>query len=107
MSRQLFLHHYLPSHLASALLAGSVFSFILSDSINYPISVAGRMTRMQPTQYADLGVKGPTLAGIFAVLMIAVFLHMSPLTYGSPGYVIRTLCFICVLTVCVVSTVRA
>lgn len=69
------------------MLAGSVLSFVLSDSINYPISVAGRMTRMQPTQYADLGVKGPTLVGIFAVVMFTMFVYIAPLTYGAPGYV--------------------
>lgn len=71
------------------MLAGSVLSFVLSDSINYPISIAGRMTRMQPTQYADLGVHGPTLVGIFAVVMFAFFVYISPLTYGTPGYVTR------------------
>ncbi|KAI9456914.1 glycosyltransferase family 39 protein [Boletus coccyginus] len=85
MGRQLFVHHYLPSHLASAMLAGSVLSFVLSDSINYPVSVAGRMTRMQPTQYADLGVKGPALVGVFAVVMFAMFVYVAPLTYGTPG----------------------
>jgi len=41
MSRQLFIHHYLPSHLASALIAGAVLNFVLSDTINYPISIKG------------------------------------------------------------------
>lgn len=45
------------------------------------------MTRMQPTQYADLGVKGPTLVGIFAVVMFTMFVYIAPLTYGAPGYV--------------------
>jgi len=85
MSRQLFVHHYLPSHLASALLAGSVLNFILSDTINYPISVAGRKTQMRPSQYADLGVKGPVVVGIFAVIMFAMFVYIAPLTYGTPG----------------------
>ncbi|KAG6334600.1 hypothetical protein ID866_4494 [Astraeus odoratus] len=85
MSRQLFIHHYLPSHLASALLAGSVLGFILSDTINFPISVAGRRTHMRPSEYADLGVKGPVVVGIFAVLMFAMFAFISPLTYGTPG----------------------
>lgn len=73
------------------MLAGSVFSFVLSDSINYPISIAGRMTKMQRTEYADLGVKGPVLAGIFAILMFAMFVYMAPLTYGTPGYVVRAI----------------
>lgn len=31
MARQRFLHHYLPAHLCSALVAGAVFDFIISD----------------------------------------------------------------------------
>ncbi|KIJ65592.1 glycosyltransferase family 39 protein [Hydnomerulius pinastri MD-312] len=85
MGRQLFIHHYLPSHLASALLAGSVLSFILSDTINFPISIAGRMTRMKKSEFADLGVQGPVVVGIFAVLMFAMFAYITPLTYGTPG----------------------
>ncbi|KAI5999336.1 glycosyltransferase family 39 protein [Pisolithus orientalis] len=85
MSRQLFIHHYLPSHLASALLAGSVLNFILSDTINFPISVAGRRTHMRPSEFADLGAKGPVVVGVFAVIMFAVFVFMAPLTFGTPG----------------------
>ncbi|KAH7926032.1 glycosyltransferase family 39 protein [Leucogyrophana mollusca] len=85
MGRQLFIHHYLPSHVASAMVAGAVLSFILSDPINYPISIAGRMTRMRPSQYADLGVKGPVVVGIFSVVMFAMFIYIAPLTFGTPG----------------------
>ncbi|KAL1666695.1 glycosyltransferase family 39 protein [Schizophyllum commune] len=85
MSRQLFIHHYLPSHLASALVAGSVFSFILSETINYPISIRGPSTRARPSQYADLGTKGVVGLGVVTVAMIAMFVFLSPLTYGTPG----------------------
>ncbi|EGN96803.1 glycosyltransferase family 39 protein, partial [Serpula lacrymans var. lacrymans S7.3] len=85
MSRQLFIHHYLPSHIASALVAGAVLSFILSDTVNYPISIAGRSTRRRPEELADLGVQGPVVVGVFAILMFVMFLYMSPLTYGTPG----------------------
>jgi dolichyl-phosphate-mannose-protein mannosyltransferase len=85
MGRQLFIHHYLPSHLASALLAGSVLSFILSDTINFPISLAGRWTKMKHSEYADLGMRGPVAVGGFAFIMFLMFLYMAPLTYGTPG----------------------
>ncbi|KZT09944.1 glycosyltransferase family 39 protein [Laetiporus sulphureus 93-53] len=86
MSRQLFIHHYLPSHLASALVAGSVLSFILSETINYPISTPGpSLTKPKPRTYADLGAKGPIVVGVFAVLMFAMFCYIAPLTYGTPG----------------------
>ncbi|KAG6813150.1 hypothetical protein H0H92_013556 [Tricholoma furcatifolium] len=85
MSRQLFIHHYLPSHLASALIAGSVLNFVLSDTINYPISVSGPTTRRRPSQYSDIGIKGPIIFVGFSILLFAMFLFMAPLTYGTPG----------------------
>src|ERR1700726_699268 len=85
MSRQLFLHHYLPGHLASALLAGAVLNFILSETINYPISRWGPKTRAKPAQFSDLGVKGIIAVFIFMALLFAVFVFMAPLTYGTPG----------------------
>ena len=53
MSRQLFIHHYLPSHLASALVAGPVFSFILSlvpTPTNITLTLA-ITTQYTPTTY--------------------------------------------------------
>lgn len=85
MGRQLFLHHYLPSHLASALVAGSVFSFILSETMNYPISIRGPSTRPKPATRADLGLKGPIIFAIFVVVLFGFYLYLAPLTYGTPG----------------------
>ena len=87
MGRQLFLHHYLPSHLASALVAGAVLQFVLSETMNYPISIRGPLTRPQPRTYADVGTKGPIIVGVFALVMFALFVYIAPLTYGTPGYV--------------------
>ncbi|KAJ7890523.1 glycosyltransferase family 39 protein [Mycena olivaceomarginata] len=85
MNRQLFIHHYLPSHLASAMIAGSVLSFILSETVNYPISVWGPTTRARPKQYADLGIKAPIIFVVFSAAMFGVLLFFAPLTYGTPG----------------------
>jgi len=85
MNRQLFVHHYLPSHLASALVAGAVLNFVLSETINYPVSIWGPKTRGRPKQYSDLGVKGIVSVFIFAILLFAMFMYMAPLTYGTPG----------------------
>ncbi|TBU37009.1 O-mannosyltransferase [Dichomitus squalens] len=86
MSRQLFLHHYLPSHLISALVAGSVLSFALSETINYPISIWGPRLRSnkRPT-YADLGMRGPIFVGVFTLILLILFIYLAPLTYGTPG----------------------
>ncbi len=86
MSRQLFIHHYLPSHLVSAMIAGSVLSFALSETINYPVSAWGPRLRVPKTPtYADLGMRGPIVVGVFALIMFTVFVYMAPLTYGTPG----------------------
>ncbi|KAJ8472749.1 hypothetical protein ONZ51_g8305 [Trametes cubensis] len=86
MSRQLFLHHYLPSHVASALVAGSVLSFALSESVNYPVSVWGpRLRASKPRTYADLGSRGPIVVGAFVLLMFIFYVYIAPLTYGTPG----------------------
>jgi dolichyl-phosphate-mannose-protein mannosyltransferase len=85
MNRQLFIHHYLPSHLASALVAGAVLSFVFSDTINYPVSIWGPKTRSRPSQYSDLGMKGPITVGVFALILFSMYVYMAPLTYGTPG----------------------
>jgi len=87
MNRQLFIHHYLPAHLCSALVAGAVLNFILSEAINYPISIPSSMTRLRPRQYSDLGLKALAVVLGFNAIMIPVFLFLAPLTYGTPGYV--------------------
>lgn len=88
MSRQLFVHHYLPSHLASSLVAGSVLSFVLSETINAPVSAWGpSIARSRKKTYADHGVKAPIIVAMFALAMFAMYIYIAPLTYGTPGYV--------------------
>jgi dolichyl-phosphate-mannose--protein O-mannosyl transferase len=87
MSRQLFIHHYLPSHLASALVAGSVLHFLLSETIDYPISIPGHFTRRRPPQWAELGARGPVIVAGFFITLLFAFIYLAPLTYGTPGYV--------------------
>ena len=87
MSRQLFIHHYLPSHLASSLVAGAVLHFLLSETIQYPISVRGHSTRPRKPQWAELGTRGPAIVVLFVIALLAAFVYMAPLTYGTPGYV--------------------
>lgn len=96
-SRQLFIHHYLPSHLSSALIAGAVLNFVLSETINYPISVAGPKTRLRPSQYSDIGLKGPVFLCLFTFVMFFMFVFLAPLTYGTPGYVLTVLTNVAVI----------
>lgn len=86
MNRQLFVHHYLPSHVASALIAGAVLNFVLSETINYPISVRGpKIKKVRTSQYSDIGLKGPVILVIFGIFMLLMFVFIAPLTYGTPG----------------------
>ncbi|OCF37575.1 dolichyl-phosphate-mannose-protein mannosyltransferase [Kwoniella heveanensis BCC8398] len=82
MQRQRFLHHYLPAHLASALVAGSVLNFVLVEAVNYPVSFAGAKTRLRPAVRARLGTVGWSVVLGLLVVVVAVFLFLSPLTYG-------------------------
>ncbi|KAF9006174.1 glycosyltransferase family 39 protein [Cyathus striatus] len=85
MSRQLFIHHYLPSHLASALIAGAVLNFILSETFNFPVSIWGPKTRSRPSTYSDIGLKGPVILVVFGIFLFFMFSYLAPLTYGTPG----------------------
>ncbi|KAG9053935.1 hypothetical protein FS842_006722 [Serendipita sp. 407] len=85
MSRQLFLHHYLPAHLCSVLVTGSIFNFIAGESINFPVSAPGPGMRRMPTTHSDVGVKAIIAAGIYMIPYLAMFIFMAPLTYGTPG----------------------
>ncbi|GAA5970820.1 hypothetical protein JCM11641_004467 [Rhodosporidiobolus odoratus] len=86
MSRQLFLHHYLPAHVISALVAGVAFHFLFcGDTVNYPISVAGPTTRRRPRTRAQVG-NGMWIAFVVTVVLLLVnFEFLKPLTYGAPG----------------------
>jgi dolichyl-phosphate-mannose-protein mannosyltransferase len=97
MSRQLFIHHYLPSHLASALIAGAVLHFLLSETIDYPVSIAGHFTRRRPSQWAELGTRGPIIVGGFFFALLFAYVYLAPLTYGTPGYVsfLYAVCYFC------------
>lgn len=94
MNRQLFVHHYLPSHLASALIAGAVLNFVLSETINYPISKISGKTKPRPSQYSDIGIKGPIILVLFSFILFLMFVFIAPLTYGTPGYVTLVLLII-------------
>jgi hypothetical protein len=102
MSRQLFIHHYLPSHLASALVAGAVLHFLLSETIQYPISIRGHSTRPRKPQWAELGARGPAIVVAYFLALFAAFFFIAPLTYGTPGYVPFRLINCKMLTYCLI-----
>ncbi|KAI7582741.1 protein O-mannosyl-transferase 1 [Hortaea werneckii] len=101
MGRQLFLHHYLPAHLASALVAGAIVEFIFNIE---PAEVAdfteeqiqeGRKGNLKPQQQRRRPIRerigGQSLlytwaaSGVILAVLVWGFLFFAPLTYGTPG----------------------
>jgi len=88
MSRQLFIHHYLPAHVCACMVAGGVINFVASETIQYPISVPGvglrregwrgRMDNIVPRS-------ARVVMGVMVGGLIVCFYWLSPLTYGTPG----------------------
>ena len=96
MGRQLFLHHYLPAHLASALVTGSVVEFLFSTDSAEPDYHPGKSgKKVAPTTKRRLSARerlaGQSMAGAWiatAVIMALVafgWYYFLPLTYGYPG----------------------
>lgn len=96
MGRQLFLHHYLPAHLASCLVAGALIEFIFNaepadEDTTYQASKNG--TRVGPRKhvtarerYAGQSMMGSWLACTVIIgLAVAGWYFFLPLTYGYPG----------------------
>ncbi|KAH2944857.1 hypothetical protein KXW45_005012 [Aspergillus fumigatus] len=100
MGRQRFLHHYLPAHVASCMVAGALIEFIFNLQ---PISVARAVKEDDPTGKSKAhGSAGhfvtakermgrqSLIAGWVATLVILSltiwgFCFFAPLTYGTPG----------------------
>lgn len=101
MGRQRFLHHYLPAHLASALVAGALVEFIFNlqpISVNQTTTEAtddpsGKSRTAAPRRFVQASERMGTksiVAGWIATLVILGatiygFWFFAPLTYGTPG----------------------
>ena len=99
MGRQLFLHHYLPAHLASALVTGALLEFIFNvepvlDDIDVAMAKPGKKAApAAPRKHLPAREKlaGQNLMTSWAavVVIIAIILggwyYFLPLTYGYPG----------------------
>lgn len=97
MGRQLFLHHYLPAHLASALVTGSLLEFVFTaepaeneatylaiKSGKKPAAVKKHLTARE--RFAGQSMKTSWIACL-VVLALVLFgwYFFLPLTYGYPG----------------------
>ena len=95
MGRQLFLHHYLPAHLASALVAGALIEFIFNLEPADVAAVAkegGKTITKEPrSKPIRERIAGQSLlatwaaSGVGVAVLIWGFLFFAPLTYGTPG----------------------
>lgn len=94
MGRQLFLHHYLPAHLASCLITGALLEFIFNvepivDDV--PSGVAKKAGAVKKHLPAREKLAGQNLmmswAAVGVILSIVLFgwYFFLPLTYGYPG----------------------
>lgn len=97
MGRQLFLHHYLPAHLASALVTGALVEFIFSaDSAEHeaayqaiksgkkPITTKRHLTARE--RFAGQSMMASWIATlVILALTFAGWYFFLPLTYGYPG----------------------
>lgn len=102
MGRQLFLHHYLPAHLASALVTGALVEFVFNiepstlDEISHG---TGSITKKENKKDRSRPVRDrlgsqnlyATWAACAALLAIIIwsFLYFAPLTYGKPGLTVE------------------
>ena len=94
MGRQLFLHHYLPSHLASALVTGALLEFIfnvepiLDDAT---MKAQKKLTGLKKHLPARQKIAGQSLLaswaalGVILVVIVGGWYFFLPLTYGYPG----------------------
>lgn len=100
MGRQLFLHHYLPAHLASALVTGSVVEFLFSTDSAEPDYQPGKSgKKVAPTtkrrlsareRLAGQSMAGAWIATAFILALVAFgWYFFLPLTYGYPGLTAR------------------
>jgi dolichyl-phosphate-mannose-protein mannosyltransferase len=93
MGRQLFLHHYLPAHLASALVTGALVEFIFNVEpiLDEPtVDDKGKKSLEQARPVRErLGTQSLLPAwGATGVILAVVgwsFFYFAPLTYGKPG----------------------
>jgi dolichyl-phosphate-mannose-protein mannosyltransferase len=93
MGRQLFLHHYLPAHLASTLVTGALIEFVFNIEPLQPeeLDVKNRKkinTTRKPIRERIATQSLLSAWAATAVILAAViwsFLFFAPLTYGKPG----------------------
>ncbi|POS87576.1 glycosyltransferase family 39 protein [Erysiphe pulchra] len=92
MGRQLFLHHYLPAHLASTLVTGALLEFIFSArSVDNDFLEEDKKSNVVQNKPARLKLPNQDLSSSWVALIVILILVIGgwyfflPLTYGYPG----------------------
>jgi dolichyl-phosphate-mannose-protein mannosyltransferase len=105
MGRQLFLHHYLPAHLASSLVTGALLEFIFNvepmsmEEAAEAVAKSGKkvvtnapVTQSLPTRERLEGqnmLAAWAAAGVIMTIVIGGWYYFLPLTYGYPGLTVE------------------
>lgn len=102
MGRQLFLHHYLPAHLASCLVTGALVEFIFnSETIDDDSTAEGVKSNKQvapaPRRFVSARERfaGQSMlaswvgTAVILVLVAGSWYFFLPLTYGYPGLSVK------------------
>lgn len=96
MGRQLFLHHYLPAHLASALVTGALLEFIFNvepviDESTFSSKPGKKAVTPRKHLPAREKLAGQNLIaswaalGVILAIVVGGWYYFLPLTYGYPG----------------------
>jgi dolichyl-phosphate-mannose-protein mannosyltransferase len=96
MGRQLFLHHYLPAHLASALVTGGLLEFVFNVEPAVDDPSSSKLGKKGSAEYSTHLPAREKLAGqnhfsswaalgVLLALIIGGWYWFLPLTYGYPG----------------------
>ena len=97
MGRQLFLHHYLPAHLASCLVTGGLYEFVFAgdayESVEKLKEDKGKKTVTATAKHSTSRERwiNQSLLGLWMAVFVTLALvifgwgFFFPLTYGMPG----------------------
>lgn len=95
MGRQLFLHHYLPAHLASTLVTGALLEFIFSARPVDDFPEEDKKRSLAKNKPARMKLPNQDLSSswialtVILILVIGSWYFFLPLTYGYPGLSVK------------------
>lgn len=77
----------MPAHILSTMVAGSMIHFVVTESINSPISIPGPLLkgRLRRKSFAEQPLSLLVVIAFVLVLVLVSLIFIKPLTYGTPG----------------------